>query len=42
MLYNFDTPSYINFYRLITTRTADVLEYRKKDMFPDLDKIKFF
>lgn len=42
MLYNFDTPSYINFYRLITTRTADVLEYREKDMFPDLDKIKFF
>lgn len=41
MLYNFDTPSYINFYRL-TTCTADVLEYREKDIFPDLDKIKFF
>lgn len=37
MLYNFDTP----FYRLITTCSADVLEYREKDMFPDLDKIKF-
>lgn len=42
MLYNFDTPSYINFYRLVTTCTADVLEYRDKAMFPDLDKIKFF
>lgn len=47
MLYNFDTPSYINFYRLIlstdiTTCKSDVLEYRDKDMFHDLDKIKFF
>lgn len=42
MLYNFDTPSYINFYRLITTCKSDVLEYRDKDMFPDLDNIKFF
>lgn len=42
MLYNFDTPSYINFYRLITTCKSDVLENRDKDMFHHIDKIKFF
>lgn len=43
MLYNFDTPSYINSYRLITDNCkSDVLENRDKDMFHHLDKIKFF
>lgn len=41
MLYNFDIFFYINFYWLIIC-IVDVFEYREKDMFYDLDKIKFF
>lgn len=42
MLYNFDIFFYINFYWLIIICLVDVFEYREKDMFFDLDKIKFF
>lgn len=42
MLYNFDIFFYINFYWLIIICKFDVFENRDKDMFYDLDKIKFF